>query len=62
MTKRILLIFFVLAAMILPASAANARPRHRKHSVASSRKAKPKSMRKSTRHRSKSRRRKIAKR
>jgi hypothetical protein len=57
MTKRILLIFFVLAAMILPATAATKAHRH-KHAVARSKKSKSKSksVRKSTNHRSKARR------
>jgi hypothetical protein len=48
MTKRILLIFCLLAAMILPAAAATKAHRH-KHSVARSRKnkAKTKSIRRS---------------
>ena len=54
MTKRLFLIFFVLAALILPASAATKSHRS-KHSVAGSRKSKSKSVRKSTSH-SKSRR------
>jgi hypothetical protein len=59
MTKRILLIFCLLTAMIVPATAATrAKARHHKHAVARSRKAKgkSKSIRKSTHHRSKSRR------
>jgi Flp pilus assembly protein TadB len=50
MTKRILLIFFVLAAMILPATAAT-KTRHHKHSAARSRKSKSKT--RATHHRSK---------
>jgi len=52
MSKRIVLIFCVLAALILPASAAT-RARHHKHSVARSRKSKSKSIRKSAHHRGK---------
>jgi hypothetical protein len=55
MTKRILLLFVVLAAIVMPATAAAKTHRH-KHSVARSRKSKSKSMRKSTHHRTKSRR------
>jgi hypothetical protein len=57
MTKRIFLLFFVLAALILPATAATKTHRH-KHSAARSRKSKAKSKaikRKSTVHRGKSR-------
>jgi hypothetical protein len=54
MTKRLFLIFFVLAALLLPASAATKSHRS-KHSVARTRKSKSKSVRKSTSH-SKSRR------
>jgi hypothetical protein len=49
MTKRILLLFCVLAALILPAEAASKAHRH-KHSASRSRKSKSKSMRKSTHH------------
>jgi hypothetical protein len=49
MTKRILLLFCVLAALILPAEAASKAHRHR-HSASRSRKSKSKSMRKSTHH------------
>jgi hypothetical protein len=55
MTKRILLLFVILAAIIMPATAAT-RAHRQKHSVARSRKSKSKSMRKSTHHRTKSRR------
>ena len=51
MTKRILLLFFVLAAFLLPVTAATKSHRH-KHVAAHSRKAK--SVRKATRHRTKS--------
>jgi hypothetical protein len=53
MTKRILLVFFVLAALILPASAATKSHRQAKHSVSRSRKSKSKSMRKSAHRRKK---------
>jgi hypothetical protein len=49
MTKRILLLFCVLAVLILPADAASKAHRH-KHSASRSRKSKSKSMRKSTHH------------
>jgi hypothetical protein len=52
MTKRIILLFLVLAVMILPAMAATKAHHHRKHSVARSRKAK--AVRKSTHHRTRS--------
>lgn len=65
MTKRILPIFFVLVAMILPAAAAKSH-RHHPHSIARGRKLKSKSARKSvhksTRHRAATRRQKLAKR
>jgi hypothetical protein len=51
MTKRILMLFLVLAALILPAAAAT-KAQHRKHSAARS--GKSKSVRKSTRHRTRS--------
>jgi hypothetical protein len=54
MTKRIFLLFCVLAVLILPAEAATNAHRH-KHSASRSRKSKSKSMRKSAHH-SKSRR------
>jgi hypothetical protein len=56
MTKRILLMFVVLAAMLLPATAATKAHAHRKHSVARSRRAKSKakSVRKSTHRRTRS--------
>jgi len=47
MTRRILLIFCVLAALMLPASAASKTHRN-KHAAARGRKSKTKSMRKST--------------
>jgi hypothetical protein len=49
MIKRILLLFCVLAALVLPAEAAAKAHRH-KHSASRSRKSKSKSMRKSTHH------------
>jgi hypothetical protein len=54
MMKRIVLIFFVLAALIVPASAATKSHRH-KHTSARSRKSKSKSkaVRKSAHHRKK---------
>jgi hypothetical protein len=55
MTKRILLLFVVLAAIVMPATAA-AKTHRYKHSVSSSRKSKSKSVGKSAHRRTKSRR------
>ena len=55
MTKRIVLLFVILAAIIMPATAAT-KTHRQKHSVSRSRKSKSKSMRKSNNHRTKSRR------